>query len=70
MVLFDLTLKGAVASFSCRDGRYKGSKQAIHCMLWMSTLLRQRIKACNAFNAMHVNTVDTKHIQSEKCFGK
>ena len=26
------------------------------------TLLRQRIKACNAFNAMYVDPVDTKHI--------
>ena len=56
------TLKGAVALFSCWDGRYKGSKQAMHCMLYMLTLSRQRIKACNAFNAIYVNTVDTEHI--------
>ena len=32
------TLKCAVASFSCQDGQYKGSKHAMHCMLCMSTL--------------------------------
>ena len=34
----------------------------MHCMLYMLTLSRQRIKACNAFNAIYVNTVDTEHI--------
>ena len=32
----------------------------MHCMLCMSTLFRQRIKVCNVFNAMYVDTVDTK----------
>ena len=40
------------------------TKCEMHCMLWMLTLSRQRIKACNAFNAMHVHTVNTKHIHT------
>ena len=56
------TLMGAAALFSCQDGGCKGSKQAMHCMLSMLILSRQRIKACNAFNAMYVDTVDTEHI--------
>ena len=36
----------------------------MHCMLCMLTLLRQSIKACNAFNAMYVHTVDTKQIHT------
>ena len=55
-------LMGAAALFSCQDGGCKGSKQAMHCMLSMLILSRQRIKACNAFNAMCVDTVDTEHI--------
>ena len=61
------TLKGTVASFSCWDDRYIGSKQAMHCMLcmfYMSTMWRQRIKACKAFNAMYVDTVNTEHIHT------
>ena len=58
-------LKGTVASsFSCWDGRYKGSKGAMHCMLCMSKLLRQIIKAYNTFNAIYVNTVNTKHVHT------
>ena len=58
-------LKDTLASsFSCPDGQYKGSKGAMHCVLCMSTLSRQRIKACNAFNAMYVDTVNTKHIHT------
>ena len=41
-----ITVKGTVASsFSCWDGRYKGSKLSMHCMLYMSTLSTQGIKA-------------------------
>ena len=59
------TLKGTVASsFSCWDSQYKGSKGAMHCMLCMSTLSRQKIKACNVFNAIYVDTVNTKQIHT------
>ena len=46
---------------ACRDGRYKRSKQC-HCVLsrvlFVDTV-DMKIKACNAFNAMFVDTVDT-----------
>ena len=32
---------------------------AMHCMLCMSTLLTQRIKAHNALNAVYIDTVNT-----------
>ena len=34
----------------------------MHCMLCMSTQSIQRIKACNAFNTMYIDTVDAKYI--------
>ena len=66
--MYVCTLRAGVASsFSFWDGWYKGSKCVMHCMLCimcMSTLSRQRIKALHAFNAMYVDTVNTKHIHT------
>ena len=33
----------------------------MHSMLSTSTLSIQSMKACNVFNAIYVDTVDTKH---------
>ena len=45
--------------WQCWHCRYKESKGLKHSMLCMSTLLTQKIKACNALNAMYVDTIDT-----------
>ena len=33
--------------------------RVMHSMLYMSTVSTEKIKACNALNAMYVDTVDT-----------
>ena len=35
----------------------------VYAMLFVDTV-NTKIKACNAFNAIYVNTVDTKHINT------
>ena len=35
----------------------------VYAMLFVDTV-NTKIKACNAFNAIYVNTVDTKHIHT------
>ena len=39
----------------------------MHSVLSMSTLSIQSIKVCKVFNAIYVNTVDTKHLNSVMC---